>query len=73
MVPQVRPTPTRFPTNILYTPLDNTSLRSLPSVWRPYTTDRSTVRMFNVYQLVSKASITNSHLFTADLPNLAHL
>ncbi len=25
MVLQVRPTPTRFPTNILYTPFDNTS------------------------------------------------
>ncbi len=32
MVLRVKPTPTRFPTNVLYTPVDNTSLHSLPYV-----------------------------------------
>ncbi len=34
MVLRVKPTPTRFPTNSLNTPMDNTPLHSLPSVWR---------------------------------------
>ncbi len=33
---QVMPTPTRFPTNSLYTPMDNTSLHSIPSVRHPW-------------------------------------
>ncbi len=34
MVLRVKPTPTRFPTNSLYTPMDNTPLHSMcvPSV-----------------------------------------
>ncbi len=32
MVLQVKRTPTRFPTNSLYTPMDNTLLHSMPSV-----------------------------------------
>ncbi len=32
MVLRVKPTPTRFPTNSLYTPMDNTALHSIPSV-----------------------------------------
>ncbi len=32
----VIPTPTRFKTNSLYTPFDNTPLHSIPSVCRPW-------------------------------------
>ncbi len=32
MVLRVKPTPTRFPTNSLYTPIDNTPLHSISSV-----------------------------------------
>ncbi len=35
MVLRVRSTPTRFPTNILSTPVDSTPLHSIPSVWCP--------------------------------------
>ncbi len=35
MARQVRPTPTRFPTNILYAPLDSTPRFSKPSVCTP--------------------------------------
>ncbi len=35
MVLRVRPTPTRFPTNSLYTPVDNTPLHSISSVCHP--------------------------------------
>ncbi len=31
MVPRVKPTPTRFPTNSLYTPMDDTPLHSISS------------------------------------------
>ncbi len=34
MVLRVRPTPAQFPTSILYTPVDNTPLHSIPSVGR---------------------------------------
>ncbi len=33
MVLRVKPTPTRFPTNSLYTPMDNTPLHSVSSVF----------------------------------------
>ncbi len=36
MVLRVKPTPTRFPTNSLYTPMDNTPLHSIPSVCHPW-------------------------------------
>ncbi len=36
MVLWVRPTPTRFPTKILYISLHNTPLYSIPSVLRPW-------------------------------------
>ncbi len=36
MVLRVRPTPTRFPTNSLYTPMDNTPLHSISSVCYPW-------------------------------------
>ncbi len=36
MVLRVKPTPTRFPTISLYTPMDNTPLHSIPSVCRPW-------------------------------------
>ncbi len=36
MVLRVRPTPTRFPTNSLYTPMDNTPLHSRSSVCHPW-------------------------------------
>ncbi len=32
MVLRVKPTPTRFPTNSLYTPMDNTPLHCVPPV-----------------------------------------
>ncbi len=32
---EVRPIPTRFPTNVLYAPLDNTPLNSLPNECEP--------------------------------------
>ncbi len=31
-------TPTRFPTNLLYIPVNNTPLHYLPSMWRPWGT-----------------------------------
>ncbi len=34
VVLRVRPTPTRFPINSLYTPMDSIPLFSIPSVWR---------------------------------------
>ncbi len=37
MVLRVRPTPTRFPINIYYTPLDNTPMHSKPDVGWCYT------------------------------------
>ncbi len=37
MVLRVRPTPTRLPNIILYTPVNNTSLRSTPSVVKTLT------------------------------------
>ncbi len=33
---RVKPTPTRFPTNSLYTPMDNTPLHSISSVCHPW-------------------------------------
>ncbi len=39
MVLRVRPTPTWFPTSIHYTPLDNTPLNSILSVWCPWSKD----------------------------------
>ncbi len=36
MVLRVKPTPTRFPTNSLYTPMDNTPLHSISSVCHPW-------------------------------------
>ncbi len=36
MVLRVKPSPTRLPTNSLYTPMDNTPLHSLPSVCHPW-------------------------------------
>ncbi len=36
MVLRVRPTPTQFPTNSLYTPMDNTLLHSISSVCYPW-------------------------------------
>ncbi len=33
MILRVRPTPTRFPTKCLYTPVDNIPLHSVSSVW----------------------------------------
>ncbi len=36
MIFRVRPTPTRFPTNSLYTPIDNTTLHSISSVCHPW-------------------------------------
>ncbi len=36
MVLRVKPTPTRFPTNSLYTLMDNTLLHSIPSVCHPW-------------------------------------
>ncbi len=38
MVFLVKPTPTRFPTNSLYTPMDNTPLHSISSVCYPWDT-----------------------------------
>ncbi len=35
MVLRVKLTPTRFPTNSLYTPMDNTPMHSISSVCRP--------------------------------------
>ncbi len=36
MVLQIKPIPTRFPTNSLYTTMDNTPRHSKPSVCRPW-------------------------------------
>ncbi len=36
MVLRVKPTPTRLPTNSLYTPMDNTPLHSISSVCHPW-------------------------------------
>ncbi len=36
MVLRVKPTPIRFPTNNLYTPMDNTPLHSISSVCHPW-------------------------------------
>ncbi len=36
MVLRVKPTPTSFPTNSLYTPMGNTPLRSISSVCHPW-------------------------------------
>ncbi len=36
MVLRVKPTPTRFPTNSLYTPMENTPLHSISSECRPW-------------------------------------
>ncbi len=36
MVLRVKPTPTRLPTNSLYTPMDNTHLHSISSVCHPW-------------------------------------
>ncbi len=36
MVLRVKPTPTLFPTNSLYNPMDSTPLHSLSSVWHPW-------------------------------------
>ncbi len=36
MVLRVKPIPTRFPTNSLYNPMDNTPLNSFPSVCHPW-------------------------------------
>ncbi len=36
MVLRVKPTPTRFPTNCLYTPMDNKPLHSISSVCHPW-------------------------------------
>ncbi len=36
MVLRVKPTPTRFPINSLYTPIDNTLLHSISSVCHPW-------------------------------------
>ncbi len=36
MLLRVKPAPTRFPTNSLYTPMDNTPLNSISSVCHPW-------------------------------------
>ncbi len=36
LVLRVKPTPTRFPTNSLYTPMDNTPMHSISSVCHPW-------------------------------------
>ncbi len=36
MVLRVKPTPTLFPTNSLYTPMENTPLHSISSVFHPW-------------------------------------
>ncbi len=36
MVLQVKPTPTQFPTNSLYTPMDNMPLHSISSACHPW-------------------------------------
>ncbi len=36
MILRVKPTPARFPTNSLYTPVDNTLLHSISSVCYPW-------------------------------------
>ncbi len=36
MVLRVKPTPARFPTNSLYTPMDNTPMHSITSVYHPW-------------------------------------
>ncbi len=36
MVIRVKPTPTRFPTNSLYIPMDNTPMHSISSVCHPW-------------------------------------
>ncbi len=36
MVLRVKPTPTRFPTNSLYTPMDNTPLHTISNVCHPW-------------------------------------
>ncbi len=36
MVLQVKPTPTRFPTSSLYTPMDKTPLQSISSMCHPW-------------------------------------
>ncbi len=37
---RVKPTPTRFPTNSLYTPMDNTPLHSISSMCHPWVNPR---------------------------------
>ncbi len=45
MVLRVRPTPTRFSTNILCIPLDSTTLNSIPSVWHPWGCQMASIRV----------------------------
>ncbi len=45
MVLRVKPTPTRFPTNSLYTPMGNTPLHSISSVCHPWDRDVTVARL----------------------------
>ncbi len=66
MLLRVKPTPTRFPTNSLYTPMDNTPLHSISSVCVGGT--RLVVKEGNGHQLTAnnaKPPIHKTCYFTA--------
>ncbi len=74
MVLRVKPTPTRFPTNSLYTPMDKTPLHSIPSVCHPQLRRKfsqgwscATARGF----LLDGATLSNTGLFWANSMNYA--
>ncbi len=56
MVLRVKPTPTRFPANSLYTPMDNTPLHSMSSVCHPWS------RCWGVLTKSQKGTSSCSHL-----------
>ncbi len=72
MVLRVKPTPTRSPTNSLYTPMDNTSLHSILSVVHPWgqVGVRNVLVWFLTNQRPQKASV-NYHLLFSDCYSLS--
>ncbi len=59
MVLRIRPTPTRFPTNSLYTPVDNTPLHSISSVCHP-------CHLINIF-LLNTLQLTMEHIAEPDI------
>ncbi len=64
MVPRVKPIPTRFPANSLYTPMDNTPLHSistLPLLWLSEVIEALKSELVRTVQLGPRSACMQAH------------